>query len=125
MKINQKAQILKWTDIPADTPIPLIERRKVIGEQAMVSDVLLKKGCFVEGHSHTNEQFALVMSGKVRFCLGRPEDSDRSEVIMGTGEILLLPANVFHSAEALEDTRIFDVFAPACMETGIDRQGKR
>ena len=31
-----------------------------------------------------------------------------------------LPSNVAHSAEALEDSYMFDLFSPPCEKTGID-----
>lgn len=115
------AAVHRWTDLAADTPMPLLERRRVIGEKAMISRVLLKKGCQVPLHSHENEQFAIVLSGKVRFGLGNPGAADRREVELGAGEVLELPGNVPHSALALEETIILDVFSPTSEKTGIDR----
>ena len=34
------------------------------------------------------------------------------EIILRTGEVLHIPSNVVHSAEALEDTLDLDVFSP-------------
>jgi len=118
------AQVYKWTDLSSDNPIPLLERRRVIGEKVMISNVVLKTGCCVTTHAHENEQFAVVLSGRVRFGLDAEGSSERSEVTLGAGEILFLPANVPHSALALEDTNILDVFSPPCAQTGIDHQGR-
>ena len=111
----------RWSDLKTDTPMPLLERQRIIGEKAMLSRVTLKKGCHVPTHSHANEQFACILSGALKFGLGAEGSRDRSEVIVRTGEVLHLPSNVPHSAEALEDTVVLDVFSPPSEKTGIDR----
>lgn len=111
----------RWASLPTDSPMPLLERRRIIGDKAMLSQVLLRKGCFVPTHAHANEQFACVMSGRLRFGLGADGSPQRREVTVGAGEVMYLPANLPHSAEALEDTLVLDVFSPPSAKTGIDR----
>lgn len=119
--MSQDAAVYRWSDLKVDAPMALLERRRVVGERMMLSNVLLKKGCDVPLHQHENEQFAVVMSGKVRFGLGAPGTPQRREVVLGAGEVLHLPANVPHSALALEETVILDMFSPISETTGIDR----
>ena len=57
-------------------------------------------------HSHRSEQFSFILSGALKFTF------DDAEFILRTGEIVLIPANVPHKAEALEDTVDLDVFNP-------------
>ena len=114
------ATIHRWESMPFDAPMDLLERRRVIGSQAMISHVLLKKGCFVPTHAHDNEQFVCLLSGALRFRLGS-EDGPRDEVVIRGGEVLHLPSQVPHEAEALEDTVVLDVFSPPSETTGIDR----
>lgn len=103
-----------WQDLPHDTPMPLLERRRVIGNDAMISHVTLHRGCDVPVHAHHNEQFSCVLSGKVRFVLA---DGDR---VLGAGEVLHLPSHAPHGAVALETAVVLDVFAPPSASTGID-----
>lgn len=114
----EDATVHRWEDLPKDVPMDKLDRRRIIGERFMVSDVFLHAGCIVPSHSHENEQMAMVMSGRVKFGLGEGDDS--REQTLGAGEVLHLPANVAHSAEALEDTRILDIFSPVSEKTGID-----
>ncbi len=107
-----------WESLPTDTPMPGIERQRVVGERAMVSRVVLEAGVVVPPHRHENEQIAIVVSGRMRFTLG--EASDRV-VEVGAGEVLLLPGCELHGAEALETSVVIDVFAPPSETTGIDR----
>jgi quercetin dioxygenase-like cupin family protein len=110
----------------------LLVRRRIIGQQAMISHVTLEKGCFVPMHTHSNEQFVCVLAGRMRFRLARsaggaldaPPADGLEEVILTAGQVLLLPSNVPHEAEALERTIVLDVFSPPSAETGIDRFGR-
>ncbi len=107
-----------WQDLPLDRPLPDLERRRVIGREAMISHVTLHRGCHVAAHAHPNEQFACVLSGVVRFTL---PDGER---ILRAGSVLHLPGHVPHGAEALETAVVLDVFAPPSATTGVDaRQG--
>jgi len=114
-----------WSSLPVDSPMALLERRRVIGEKVMISHVTLHKGCKVPTHAHENEQMSCILSGKLRFGLGAEGSLEWREVTLGAGEVLHLPSNVLHSAEALEETVVLDVFAPPSVGTGIDVHGRR
>jgi unsaturated pyranuronate lyase len=115
------AKHASWSDLPLDVPMPLLERRRIIGQQAMISHITLKKGCLVPTHSHANEQFSCVLSGALRFGLGPENSPERRAATVGPGQVIHLPSNLPHSAEALEDTVVLDVFSPPSQTTGIDR----
>lgn len=83
-----------------------LSRQMISGENATISQLLLKKGAAVPRHSHMNEQYSWILSGALKFVF------DDREILVGAGEILLIPANVAHSAVALEDTVDVDIFAP-------------
>ncbi|NIS64145.1 MAG: cupin domain-containing protein [Gemmatimonadales bacterium] len=75
----------------------------------MLAHVHLKKGCVVPRHAHENEQFTYVLEGALRFWIGEDEVDER---LVRSGEVLHIPSNVPHKAEALEDTLDLDVFSP-------------
>ena len=83
-----------------------LSRQMISGENATVSQLLLKKGATVPRHSHMNEQYSWIISGALKFVF------DDREILVGEGEVLVIPANVPHSAVALEDTVDVDIFAP-------------
>ena len=114
------AKHYRWSEQPIDKPMQLLDRRRIIGEQAMISQVRLAKGCDVPMHAHENEQFAMVMTGRLRFAIGGEGKAAR-EVVVSAGEVLHLPSSVPHSAYAEEDTLVLDVFSPPSEKTGIDR----
>ena len=97
-----------WQAVPTDTPIPLLSRQKIEGDNMLFAMVNLTKGCLVPVHSHISEQFAYVISGKVRWTLGK---EGRNVTVTG-GNVVRLPSNFPHGVEALEDTVILDVLAP-------------
>jgi len=115
------ARRISWSDLEADHPMPLLERRRVHGDRMTVARILLRKGFKIDPHAHDEEQIAVVLSGKIRFLVGEP--SDQREVVVGADELLHLPPNVPHGAEALEETIVLDLFSPPAKETGIDRGG--
>jgi len=118
---TQNATRFSWSELPTDAPMALLERKRIIGKQAMISHIHLHKGCSVPTHEHANEQFACVLSGSIRFGIGKEGSSDRRDIIVSAGEVLHLPAMVPHSADALEDTIVLDIFSPPSETTGIDR----
>jgi quercetin dioxygenase-like cupin family protein len=99
----------------------LLERRRIIGQRMMMSEVRLRPGCHVPTHSHENEQFAYVVRGRIRFGIGAEGGPEREEMVLEGGEVLYLASNVPHSAEALEETLVLDIFSPPSETTGIDR----
>lgn len=99
--------------------MPDLARRRIIGDNVMISQVRLNAGCVVPMHQHENEQIACVVSGALRFTFD--QGNAAGEIIVRAGEALLLPANAPHAAEALEETLVLDVFAPPSQTTGIDR----
>jgi unsaturated pyranuronate lyase len=99
-----------WTvdSMPWESVNPSLERRLVHGERVMLAYLHLHRGCRVPRHSHHNEQASYVIEGRLRFRVGTEDE----EIVVGPGQVLVLPGNLPHSAEALEDTRGIDVFSP-------------
>jgi quercetin dioxygenase-like cupin family protein len=99
----------RWEDIPRETVSPMLDRKLITGDRMMIAQVFLKKGCIVPKHSHENEQITYILEGVLRFWIGEDESQ---EVLVRAGEVLTIPSNVPHKAEALEDTLDVDVFTP-------------
>ena len=99
----------RWEEIPKESVSPMLDRRLVTGERMMLAHVYLKKECIVPRHQHDNEQLTYILDGALRFWIGEDE---KEEVIVRAGEVLHIPSNVWHKAEALEDTLDVDVFSP-------------
>ena len=109
MKNEPAARWFRWEAMPKERVTDEIDRRLVTGERTMLAHVYLEKGSIVPWHSHDNEQFTYVLEGALRLWIGK---DDSEEHVVRAGEVLHIPANVPHKAEALEDTVDLDVFTP-------------
>ena len=99
----------RWNDMPKERVNAALDRRLVTGERMMLAHVYLKKGCIVPRHQHENEQITYILEGALHFWIGEDESQ---EITVRAGEVLHIPSNVWHKAEALEDTLDVDVFSP-------------
>ncbi len=99
----------RWEDMPKERVTDLIDRRLITGDRMMLAHVYIKKGAIVPKHSHENEQLTYILEGALRFRIG---EDGAEEIVVGVGEVLHIPSNVPHMAEALEDTLDVDIFSP-------------
>lgn len=99
-------QYIPWHTVPLEDLNPLLKRQFVVGQEIMLARVLLDKGCIVPEHSHHNEQLTYIVEGALKFWI------DGKEIVVHAGEVLCIPANMPHKAEALEYTVDLDVFTP-------------
>ena len=104
-----QTQFYRWEDMPRERVSESLERRLITGDRMMLAHVYLEKGCIVPRHSHENEQLTYILEGALRFWIG--EDGEE-EVVVRSGEVLVIPSNVVHMAEAIEDTLDVDIFSP-------------
>lgn len=99
----------RWDAMPKEHVNDMLDRRLITGDRMMLAHVYLKKGCVVPKHSHENEQLTYILEGALRFKLG---EDQHEELVVSAGEVLHIPSNLPHEAEALEDTLDVDVFSP-------------
>lgn len=97
---------IPWSAIEVEELKPLLGLQFVVGQNVMLARVLLKKGCIVPEHSHHNEQITYVLEGALKFGI------DGKEIVVNAGEVLTIPPDMPHSAEALADTVDLDIFNP-------------
>ena len=109
--MSSSVRHVRWDDMPKEKVTDTITRRLITGDRMMIAHVYLDKGAIVPTHQHDNEQLTYVLEGALKFWIGDP-DGEVEELIVGPGEVLHIPSNVPHKAEALEDTLDVDVFSP-------------
>jgi quercetin dioxygenase-like cupin family protein len=105
-KRSAELRHVPWNSVEVEALNPLLGRHFIVGQNIMLARVLLKKGCIVPEHSHPNEQLTFIAEGALKFWI------DGKEIVVNAGEVLTIPPNMPHKAEALEDTVDFDVFNP-------------
>jgi quercetin dioxygenase-like cupin family protein len=99
----------RWKDLPAEPLKGTLTRKLITGERMMIAHVYFKKGDDVPRHSHENEQLTYILEGALKFWFG---DDESQELIVRTGEVIVIPSYLPHRALALEDTLDVDVFCP-------------
>jgi quercetin dioxygenase-like cupin family protein len=95
-----------WNQIQEETLSPLLGRKMIHSRNLTVARIRLNKGAMVPLHSHANEQMSMIESGCLRFVVAG------AEMTLRAGDVLVIPPDVPHLAEALEDSIAVDIFSP-------------
>jgi len=109
MAAKSEVTFYRWDSMKKERVSDMLERRLITGDRMMLAHVYLKKGCIVPKHSHENEQLTYILEGALKFRIG---EDGAEEIVVSAGEVLLIPSNIPHMAEALEETLDVDVFSP-------------
>lgn len=105
-KLKAELKHIPWNKVEIEELNPLLGRQFIVGREIMVARVIMKKGCIVPEHYHVNEQVTYILEGALKFWI------DGKEIVVNGGEVLTIPSNMPHRAEALVDTVDLDVFSP-------------
>ena len=97
---------LSWKNIAREAMTPLITRQYVSGANSTVAHFELQAGSVVPEHAHENEQICVVTAGALKFTMSG------ADYVIRAGELLVIPPNIPHRAEAVERTICFDFFSP-------------
>jgi quercetin dioxygenase-like cupin family protein len=95
-----------WQEMEKERMTDLIYRQTVHGDNGTLARIALAPGAVVARHFHPNEQYSAILSGAMSFIF------DDREVVVRGGEMIFIPANVPHSAIALEESVNLEFFAP-------------
>ena len=106
----------RWDEIALEKITEMISQKIVAGEREMLAQIYLKRGALVPMHAHDSEQMTYVLQGALRFLVGG------EEVVVREGEVLHIPSQVPHQAEALDDTLELDVFSPVRQDWLLDEE---
>ena len=106
MSHSPSVSLYRWDELALEKVTEMISRKIITGEREMLAQIYLKRGALVPIHSHESEQMTYILQGALRFLVGG------EEIIVREGEVLHIPSQTPHQAEALEDTFELDVFSP-------------
>lgn len=76
------------------------------GPTSMMTIMRYRVGNIIPSHSHPNEQAGYLLSGRVRIKAGNEIKE------LESGDSYVIPANVEHSLEIIEDSEELQVFSP-------------
>ena len=96
----------RWNEIPAEKVNEKFLRKLAWDGGLMIAWMECKQGCIVPPHSHMNEQLTFVTRGRWRFDIGG------KELFVGPNEMVYIPPDTVHSAEAVEELEAYDIFTP-------------
>jgi quercetin dioxygenase-like cupin family protein len=99
-------KVQSWQDMEWEVVTEGLSRKIITGVNVMSAQVRLEKGTSVPEHAHHHEQISYVLQGAMKF--GVPGE----ELIVRAGQVLVIPPNVPHRAEALEPSLVLDNFSP-------------
>ncbi len=106
---KSEVNLYRWESMARERVTDTFERRLITGDRVMLAHVYLTKGCIVPRHFHENEQVSYILDGELRFRIGQ---EGTEEITVRAGEVLHIPSNVPHAAEAITDVFGLDVFSP-------------
>ncbi len=109
-------EIHNWQEIEKEQVNPLYQRQVIQSDTMTLVRVHLKKGCVVPEHSHPNEQVSMIQQGALQFIISGKEH------VVKTGEVMRIAPNLVHSAQAVEDCVMVEVFSPRRDEWLIRRK---
>ena len=78
----------------------------VHGEKTLMAQFSIARGSVIPSHSHPHEQTGFMVSGKLRFKV------ENETMDVESGDSWCIPGDIEHSADALEDSVIIEVFSP-------------
>jgi quercetin dioxygenase-like cupin family protein len=98
---------------------PGVERRVFSGTNATLAFTTLEPGHEPRPHSHPHEQIVYLLAGTVRFTVGK------EEVVIGPGDMLVVPPGVEHWAETIgaEPALDLSIFSPRRDEYAAEETG--
>ena len=99
-------KLYDWNRLEAEQLNPRVRRKVIHTETMTIARLELQKSAVVPEHRHENEQVTTMESGSLKFFI------DGGEKIVRAGESLVIPPNLPHRVEALEDSVVVDTFSP-------------
>jgi len=103
---TQNFKLIEFEAMPREILSDTASRRYVYGNNAMIARFEFKKGSVINKHEHPSEQMTYITKGSVKVNI------QNKEIIVKAGDVLIIPPNIPHRFEALEDTIDLDIFSP-------------
>jgi quercetin dioxygenase-like cupin family protein len=100
---DREMPFYKWSEMGKDKITPEYSSAygpNIRGEKIEVGLFFYPAGTQAKPHAHPNEQIMVILKGKGKWRVGNEEK------ILGPGDAVLMPANVEHEVQILEDLEI-------------------
>ena len=93
-------------DIPSKEVVPGITGYYAHGDKQTFGFVEIKKGSALPEHHHVHEQITYIIEGQLNMVIGG------EPCPLTAGMFHVIPSNTPHSAIAITDCKVIDVFSP-------------
>jgi quercetin dioxygenase-like cupin family protein len=93
-----RVNLSRWEELPLEKITEMVARKVVARGPVVLTQAYLKKGAVVPVHRHAADLVVYVLQGALRAHV------DGADVTVREGEVLIIPADVPHQAESLDDT---------------------
>jgi quercetin dioxygenase-like cupin family protein len=97
---------MKISEIPQKELAKGIKGRYFHTKSNTIGFIDIEKGAVLPAHSHTHEQITQITEGKLEMTI------DGVTQVLESGTIHFIPSNVAHSAVALTNCKVTDIFNP-------------
>jgi quercetin dioxygenase-like cupin family protein len=98
--------IFDFNQLKAKELFPGINAKIAHSDKMTIMHVSIDKGAALPEHHHPQEQWTNIISGKLEMTI------NGKTTILEPGMVVELPSNMPHSARALTDCEVIDVFNP-------------
>lgn len=102
----QEAKFFNFFELPLKPLNPHVSSRAMSGDKLMFVEHKVKKGHRAEADCHENEQLTFVLMGELKIVM------NGQVKILKAGSAVLIPSNLPHEIEVLEDSVVIEVFSP-------------
>ena len=99
-------KLYSWNQVTEEPLNPMATRQMIHGVSITIARLRTRKGSIVPTHSHVNEQITTMEKGAMLFV------TPTEKIVVRAGESLVIPPNVPHSVESLDDCVAVDIFSP-------------
>ena len=97
---------INWEDLESKELVKGFHAKIVHMENMTIIRFDIEKGSVLPEHHHVHEQTSNVLRGELQLTI------DGTQVVGIPGQLVVIPSNVPHSAIALTDCQVIDVFSP-------------
>jgi quercetin dioxygenase-like cupin family protein len=95
--------VFRWDELELDHVTEMVSRKVLRTPEHVLTQVRLMRGALVPRHTHAEEQILHVQEGALRVRI------HGNERVLRAGEVVAVPADAPHQAEALDDTSVLVV----------------
>ncbi len=98
---------IRLSELPAREILPGFHGKMIHTDNLTVAHFQIDKGSILPEHHHVHEQVTNVIRGELEMTMAG------NTRVCRAGDVVVIPSGVPHSARALTDCTVVDVFQPA------------